>query len=263
MNLWMYQRDVWVYNAFDTATYNTLRGNVQRFGKLKSLVRGRQFATFSQGRMCPFGERTASGGAPGDTHRFYDVMSGDTEAALHCLFDHAEVCGSSFWRCHSGRSLTRILYQDSLTLVQTTRLVAPEIYELYRAATRDGEKVGLDASTLYYCSSYTAPLHIDDDATPGICAMLEFDGGPDDYCFVNLAYGIRFLPRANSLWCVVVFWLAYLLNNLLPGLSEELTSMERCCLPSPCGFEAARPIPYMLPGPSAMLKQPLDLKTPG
>lgn len=94
MNSWMRQRDFWVYNAFDPTAYNTLRRNVQRFGKLKSLVRGQQFATFSQGRMCPFGERTASGGAPGDTHRFYDVMSGQTEDALHCLFDHAEVCSS-------------------------------------------------------------------------------------------------------------------------------------------------------------------------
>jgi hypothetical protein len=87
------QRDFWVYNAFSDASLRTLEQHVQRFSTLKGIVRGKQFATFSKGKMVPLGERTASGGAPGDAHRFYDAMNAQTEGALECLFDNAEVCG--------------------------------------------------------------------------------------------------------------------------------------------------------------------------
>ncbi|TEB27681.1 hypothetical protein FA13DRAFT_1712396 [Coprinellus micaceus] len=178
-----------IYNAFSESSLKTLRGHVNRFSALKGIMRGQQFAIFSQGRMCPFGERTATGGAPGDAHRFYDSMGAQTEGALQCLFDRAESPGI----------LTNI-FQDSLILLNVTRLVAPGLYAEIRDSTREGEKLGLDAATLYYCSSYAGPLHIDDDVTPGVCALLEREAGSDDYCFVNLAYGYRFAPRANSLW---------------------------------------------------------------
>lgn len=173
-----------------------------RFSALKSLVRGQQFATFSQGKMCPFGERTATGGAPGDSHRFYDTMSALNEDALQCLFDHAEVSRrfSPKVRSQCHRYPLLDVCQDSLILLQTTRLVAPGIHRQIRNSTREGEKLGLDAATLYYCSSYAAPFHIDDDVIPGVCALLEREAGKDDYCFVNLAYEYRFAPRANSFW---------------------------------------------------------------
>lgn len=167
-----------------------------RFSALKGLVRGQQFATFSRGKMCPFGERTATGGAPGDSHRFYDKMSALNEDALHCLFDHAEVRPRSRFLWY----LLLNISQDSLILSQTTRLVAPGIHRRIRDSTREGEKLGLDAATLYYCSSYAAPFHFDDDATPGVCALIDREAGKDDYCFVNLAYGYRFAARANSFW---------------------------------------------------------------
>ena len=68
---------------------------MRRYGSLKGLVRGSQFQTFTQGKMCPFGERTPSGGAPGDCHRHYDVMNATDVDSLQCLFDNAEVSSSA------------------------------------------------------------------------------------------------------------------------------------------------------------------------
>lgn len=68
-----------------------LSEHTESYSKLKSVVRGKQFAAFVKGKMVPMGERTPSGGAPGDCHRFYDGMDASTVDSLECLFDHAEV----------------------------------------------------------------------------------------------------------------------------------------------------------------------------
>ncbi|KAF6759482.1 hypothetical protein DFP72DRAFT_844208 [Ephemerocybe angulata] len=154
-------------------------GHVQRFSKLKGLVRGKQFATFSQGKMCAFGERTPRGGAPGDCHHLYDYMGAHSEEALECLFDNAE---------------------DSLILSEVARMTSPAVYRQIRAVTGEGEKIGLDSSTLYYCNNYTAAMHLDKDAGPGLCALVELEAELHDYTFINLGYDFYFAPRANSMW---------------------------------------------------------------
>lgn len=192
------QRDVMIYNALDPATLKDMRKHVQRYGTKKGLVRGAQFNTFSQGKMCAFGERTPSGGAPGDCHRHYDVMNATTVDSLHCLFDNAEVgikCLTPTVKTESAP-----LPQDSLVFSEIIRVAAPEIHEQIYEVTRQGERVGKDASTLFYCTNYAAPLHFDDDTGPGLCATLEIDADPYEYCFLNLAYPFYFTPRAGSLW---------------------------------------------------------------
>ncbi|KAH6876303.1 hypothetical protein BKA70DRAFT_1349446 [Coprinopsis sp. MPI-PUGE-AT-0042] len=53
---------------------------------------------------------------------------------------------------------------------------------------------------IFYCGNYTAPLHCDDDACPGLCAQLDLhaDSNYDEYAFVNLAYSCYFVCRENS-----------------------------------------------------------------
>ncbi|KAJ3521515.1 hypothetical protein NMY22_g12282 [Coprinellus aureogranulatus] len=172
-------RDFWMYNAFDKETFNSLSQHVRRFGNHKGLVRGRQFDTFTQGKMCPFGERSPKGGAPGDCHRLYDSMSAATPDMVHCLFDNAD---------------------DSLVFSILTREVAPDIHAQIAEACGAGEKVGSARSTSFYCKNYTAPLHQDDDVGPGLCATLDFDAEAYEYCFINMAYPFYFAPRAGSLW---------------------------------------------------------------
>lgn len=93
-----------------------------------------------------------------------------------------------------------LLLQDSLVFSETIRVAAPEIHRQIYEVTREGERVGKDSSTLYYCTNYTAPLHFDDDAGPGLCATLDIDADPYEYCFLNLAYPFYFAPRAGSIW---------------------------------------------------------------
>lgn len=87
-----------------------------------------------------------------------------------------------------------------MVLSEIVRQAAPEIHTQIKAVTQEGERVGRDASTLYYCTNFTAPLHFDNDAGPGLCATLELDADPHEYCFLNLAYPFYFAPRAGSLW---------------------------------------------------------------
>ncbi|KAJ3535716.1 hypothetical protein NMY22_g6363 [Coprinellus aureogranulatus] len=172
-------RDFWVYKAFDDDTFKSLSEHVRRFSHYKGIVRGSQFETFTQGKMCPFGERTPRGGAPGDCHRLYDSMSAATPELVHCLFDNAE---------------------DSLVFSILARQVAPEIYSQIEDACDVGERVGTSRSTLYYCRNYAAPLHRDDDVGPGLCATLDFEAERYEYCFINMAYPFYFAPRPGSFW---------------------------------------------------------------
>lgn len=87
-----------------------------------------------------------------------------------------------------------------MVLSEIIRKAALEIDAEIKAVTQEGEIVGRDASSLFYCSNYTAPLHFDDDAGPGLCATSELDAGPHEYCFLNLAYPFYFGPRAGSVW---------------------------------------------------------------
>ncbi|KAF6756499.1 hypothetical protein DFP72DRAFT_810464, partial [Ephemerocybe angulata] len=172
--------DFWVYEAFPSFARERMLDHAKNFYGLKGLVRGKQFKDYTQGRMVPQGERTASGGAPGDSHCFYGSMAATEAPALHCLFDNAE---------------------DSLFLTEVTRLVGFPVFTAIRKASRVGERLGKDAATLYYCANYAAPAHVDKDEGPGLCANLHWSGDHyGDYAFVHLAYGLYFLQRTNSLW---------------------------------------------------------------
>ncbi|KAJ3533084.1 hypothetical protein NMY22_g7480 [Coprinellus aureogranulatus] len=179
-------RDFWAYGALPENLRQKMLDHVRAFAKLKGLQRGGQFKDYIQGRMVGMGPRTASGGIEADVHRYPDIMSASDVGSLNCLFDNAE---------------------DSLILDEIARLIAPEIYDPLHAAGQGDERVGIDkGGVLYYCENFAAPLHLDKDAAPGLCANLAYKAAAGDFCFVNMVYrnakGDRFYfqPRSNSLW---------------------------------------------------------------
>ncbi|KAJ3527605.1 hypothetical protein NMY22_g9727 [Coprinellus aureogranulatus] len=179
-------RDFFAYSPLTERLRQRLYDHWQRFAQLKGLVRGHQFKEFAQGNMVPVGARMPKGGAPGDTLRYPDSMSATEEESLNCLFDSAE---------------------DTLVLLEVTRLIAPEVYEAYRDADNQlGEPLGEDTGSFFYCKNYAAPLHTDNGVGPGLCATLFFRADPDDFRFLNLGYRnlqgefFSFSPRTNSMW---------------------------------------------------------------
>ncbi|KAH6876314.1 hypothetical protein BKA70DRAFT_1349453 [Coprinopsis sp. MPI-PUGE-AT-0042] len=172
-------RDVYVYGAFPEATLAQLRTHTSRYSKLKGVQRGAQFEQYSTGNMVPRGERAPKGGAPGDCFGYYANMTPTSVDHIDVLFDHAE---------------------DAGILMRAAKVFFPDAHKGLKEAGSIGERLGGTAATIFYCGNYTAPLHCDDDACPGLCAQLDLhaDSNYDEYAFVNLAYSCYFVCRENS-----------------------------------------------------------------
>ncbi|TEB32976.1 hypothetical protein FA13DRAFT_1790051 [Coprinellus micaceus] len=82
--------DFLAYNAIPEVYLQRMLLHFDQFARMKGLVRGEQFHTYMQGSMVPRGERTPSGGAPGDCHRYYDSLKATDLGSIHALFDNAE-----------------------------------------------------------------------------------------------------------------------------------------------------------------------------
>ncbi|KAJ3505033.1 hypothetical protein NMY22_g17722 [Coprinellus aureogranulatus] len=173
------QLDFLAFQAFPDKYLQRMLGHFDQFSQLKSVVRGQQFDRYVQGTMVPQGERTPSGGAPGDCHRYYDNMNAEDVSSLDRLFDTAE---------------------DSLLLTEITRVVAFPVHEAVVKVCQTGERMGRDSLTMFYCNNYAAPVHIDDDAGTGLCAQLEVQVPDKEYSFFHYAYGKLFKSRTNCLW---------------------------------------------------------------
>jgi hypothetical protein len=85
------QLDYLAFNAIPSDLLDRMMSHFDHFTHMKGLVRGAQFKEYVQGKMVPRGERSPTGGAPGDCHRFYDSMNVDNPMSLNGLFDNAEV----------------------------------------------------------------------------------------------------------------------------------------------------------------------------
>jgi hypothetical protein len=84
--------DFWLYEAFPQNVLKTLISHHRQLGKVKSVKRGAQFNSFSQGKMVPKGGRISQGGRPGDAYTFYEGMEAITLDDIDALFNDAEVC---------------------------------------------------------------------------------------------------------------------------------------------------------------------------
>jgi hypothetical protein len=84
--------DFWLYEAFPQHVLDTLISHHRQLGKVKSVKRGAQFNSYSQGGMIPKGGRISQGGRPGDAYTFYEGMEAITLDDIDALFNDAEVC---------------------------------------------------------------------------------------------------------------------------------------------------------------------------
>jgi hypothetical protein len=86
------QYDFWTFGAFPDHHLARLIEHHEALQNVKSLrARGKQFNTFSQGKMYPKGTRAPSGGAPGDAYTMYAGMEALDLNSINALFNDAEV----------------------------------------------------------------------------------------------------------------------------------------------------------------------------
>jgi hypothetical protein len=85
-------------------------------------------------------------------------------------------------------------------LSSLARLLCNELHQQMEKLYSVGELLGEDCATLYYCSNYAAPLHLDQDVGPGLCATLLFSAKSTDHAFINMKYRLLFVPCQNSVW---------------------------------------------------------------
>ncbi|KDR77442.1 hypothetical protein GALMADRAFT_65655, partial [Galerina marginata CBS 339.88] len=173
--------DFWIYNAFSEDNFNKLVQHHSRLQEVKSLDRGSQFNSYSQGKMFPKGARAPMGGAPGDTYTFYTGMEAVTLKGIESLFDDAE---------------------DSMILSEAGRVISHDVYKDLQDMATHGDRLGISGANTYYCNNYTSPLHHDNDAGAGLCAQLQLQAKSDlcEYGFTYADYGVYFASRSNSLW---------------------------------------------------------------
>ncbi|PPQ96188.1 hypothetical protein CVT26_004823 [Gymnopilus dilepis] len=165
--------DFWTYNAFSEPVLEQLNCHHQALQTIKSIDRGKQFDTYTQGHMVAKGSRAPKGGSPGDAYTMYSGMGAVDEKSINALFDDAE---------------------DSMILVEAARVIHPPSYKNLELEITDGDKLGTSGATAYLCKNYASPLHRDDDACPGLCAQyrLQAKRKGHEYGFIFADYGLSF-----------------------------------------------------------------------
>jgi hypothetical protein len=100
--------------------------------------------------------------------------------------------------------------------MKAAHIYFPEAFRDLKETGSVGERLGGTTSTIYYCGYYTAPLHCDDDVSPGLCAQtdLHADSSHHEFAFINLAYNCYFVGRPNSFWSGLSF--SALISFLIP-----------------------------------------------
>ena len=66
--------------------------------------------------------------------------------------------------------------------------------------SKEADQLGITGANLYYCTKYTAPLHVDDDVGRGLCAQLVKNALPQEYAFCHADYGLYMETQSNCLW---------------------------------------------------------------
>jgi hypothetical protein len=87
-------------------------------------------------------------------------------------------------------------------MLQAVASIYPEVGRkiLNNQAT---DRLGSSGSNLFYCHSYMAPQHVDDDCTPCISVQLDKNKcGEDDYNFAYTEWGISVITARNVMWFV-------------------------------------------------------------
>ncbi|KDR65712.1 hypothetical protein GALMADRAFT_148477 [Galerina marginata CBS 339.88] len=175
--------DFWVYNPFPAEIFKILLSNHEglRELNLKSLKRGSQFEFYSQGTMVPRGSRIPMGGLPGDAYVMYPGMEALDCEGINILFNDAET---------------------SMILSEAARIFSFDHFKALDKASNEGDRLGTSGATTYHCNNYTAPLHKDNDAVPGICSQYQLQARKDlkEYSFIYGDYRKYVVARTNSLW---------------------------------------------------------------
>jgi len=98
-----------------------------------------------------------------------------------------------------------------MILLESTRVLAFDIFKDLKTASSNGDRIGTSAATTYLCNNYTSPIHKDHDAATGLCAQfgLQAKSALHEYSFIHADYRVYFVSRSNSLWYgwICLFWI--------------------------------------------------------
>ncbi|KAK0434720.1 hypothetical protein EV421DRAFT_1909192 [Armillaria borealis] len=97
---------------------------------------------------------------------------------------------------------------DGITLVppdlqmKTTRSIHPKLVRDLRHISDEMDQLGVSGANLFSCRGYFAPIHLDIDATRGICCQLEWDGLEEwcEFSFCQAEWGYYLVTESNMLW---------------------------------------------------------------
>lgn len=86
--------------------------------------------------------------------------------------------------------------------MEIARSIHPALYQHLRNVSNECDRLGIDGANLYRCDGYIAPLHLDNDAAPGLCAQLEWEAKEEwsEFGFCQPQYGYYIHTEANMIW---------------------------------------------------------------
>ncbi|KAH7877665.1 uncharacterized protein C8R40DRAFT_1067833 [Lentinula edodes] len=171
------------FNPFPADILQEMANSTEEDCGVKALNRGRsdKMLYWTRGSMVPLGSRVPMGGDKGTSYGAYQGMSAEDEHTIRLMFRHAK---------------------DSLPLLEAARSVDSNLVRNLKDAATTCDRLGASGANLYKCQGYQAPIHIEDDASRGLCAQVWWKGIEEwnEWGFVNLQLGYYIATRANTLW---------------------------------------------------------------
>ncbi|KAJ3830817.1 hypothetical protein F5878DRAFT_151231, partial [Lentinula raphanica] len=105
---------------------------------VQSVSRGRQFESFTGGKMTAIGSRSPSGGRAADTYTSYAGLEATTEEGLNILFKQAAT---------------------SVMMQETALQVHPELARELKRIGSECDRMGMTGANIFNCAGYMAPIH--------------------------------------------------------------------------------------------------------
>ncbi|KAJ7079355.1 hypothetical protein C8R44DRAFT_754680 [Mycena epipterygia] len=148
--LWIIHKDtkktveaIQLYSAFSAKVIKKMFSYHNQLTSIQPLTCGKQVNWYSAGKMFPIGTQAAMGGSDRDV--------------LHI--------GTAFPIITFECNLSKLQYQESIILTETTRSIFPQLVREMSAATAHANRLGLCGCLLFKCDNYTSSIHADPDRT--------------------------------------------------------------------------------------------------
>ncbi|KAK7035186.1 hypothetical protein R3P38DRAFT_2518625 [Favolaschia claudopus] len=227
------------FEVFSAETLAILLDN-HRLVEIVAIERREEIDRWNPGTMTGSGTRQIAGGYKGDGYGAYPSHHGRTPQEIKAVGRQGISCDA---------------------LVEAGNTIDPGLKKRLTDLTAKSsiEYLGQTGLTLYDCTNYASPVHVDTDMgledviegrsrKDGLgdlspCVQLEKSGcGKDDYNFAYVRWGVVVRTQANTVWWVDAF-LSHVVQNLITLMAGCLTGVKsmqvsflqlvRCEMPIP------------------------------